>query len=433
MRDSAAMSFVMLSESQLGPKDALGAVTSGQNKDQTRSRRKTSSEDDPQQPLSRKVESNARLFEILSARSDIDHPICSECTDLLLSSMQARLASTTKERDAYVAFLKELKSNVPTAEEIARARNDLAAAKAAETKAFNELLALEQEKAGLEDELAGLESEARALDRDEAAYWRGRNALDTRLARFRDARDALAAAVAHDARQLERLQRTNVYNDTFCISHDGHFGTINGLRLGRLAPPHGVEWAEINAAWGGAALLLVTVAERLGFSFRGYVVRPMGSTSRIDRIDYPQATAHGSAASSTVTGRTAGQAGSQPQQQQPKITTLELFSSGDLPLGRQILHRRFNEAMVAFLDCLQQLGEFIEQGDPRSQRGARGRGEGGLRLPYPIEKDRIGGLSIKLGVGPDEAWTSACKYTLTCCKFLLAHASNMAAADRAGR
>lgn len=33
---------------------------------------------------------------------------------------------------------------------------------------------------------------------------------------------------------LEKLERTNVYNDAFCIGHDGVFGTINGLRLGRV-------------------------------------------------------------------------------------------------------------------------------------------------------------------------------------------------------
>jgi len=38
----------------------------------------------------------------------------------------------------------------------------------------------------------------------------------------------------HDTRQLEKLQKTNVYNDTFYIVNDGHFGTINGFRLGYL-------------------------------------------------------------------------------------------------------------------------------------------------------------------------------------------------------
>jgi hypothetical protein len=33
---------------------------------------------------------------------------------------------------------------------------------------------------------------------------------------------------------LERLERTNVYNDAFCIGHDSTFGTINNLRLDRV-------------------------------------------------------------------------------------------------------------------------------------------------------------------------------------------------------
>lgn len=52
-----------------------------------------------------------------------------------------------------------------------------------------------------------------------------------------------------------------------------------------------------------------------------------------------------------------------------------------------------------------------------------------MKLPYAIKRDKIGDSSIKLGFhNNDETWTRACKYTLTCCKFLLAHASNVASA-----
>jgi beclin 1 len=44
----------------------------------------------------------------------------------------------------------------------------------------------------------------------------------------------LRAAYTADSITLEKLERTNVYNDAFCIGHDGVFGTINGLRLGRV-------------------------------------------------------------------------------------------------------------------------------------------------------------------------------------------------------
>lgn len=112
----------------------------------------------------------------------------------------------------------------------------------------------------------------------------------------------------------------------------------------------------------------------------------MGSTSRIERLDYP-ASGHG----------------------EPKVTSLELFSSGDLPLGRMFMHRKFDQAMVAFLECLRQLGEYVERTDAE------------MKLPYRIVKDKIGDSCIRLAFNQDEAWTRACKYTLTCVKFLLAH------------
>lgn len=49
---------------------------------------------------------------------------------------------------------------------------------------------------------------------------------------------SLRAAYTHDALVLEKLERTNVYNDAFCIGHDGVFGTINELRLGRVSGVH---------------------------------------------------------------------------------------------------------------------------------------------------------------------------------------------------
>jgi beclin 1 len=92
---------------------------------------------------------------------------------------------------------------------------------------------------------------------------------------------SLRAAYAADVATLEKLERTNVYNDAFCIGHDGVFGTINGLRLGRvpgvpvrktpklLLFTHStkVEWAEINAAWGQTLLLLYTIARKLDYTF----------------------------------------------------------------------------------------------------------------------------------------------------------------------
>ena len=452
LRENPAMSFVMLTDSQVvAPQSTKNGRSDRQGRPEAnRTTQKPSqlSNDESRQALSHQIESTTKLFEILSSHSDIDHPICTECTELLLSSYQGRLSAATKERDAYIAHLKTLNNNPPTPSAVSAAQNALNSTRAAESRAFSELVALEREKALLDAELANLEAESLILDDEEQSFWRSRNAFALKLSAFQNDRDALNAAYDHDARQLERLQRTNVYNDTFCIGHDGFFGTINGLRLGRLPAPQNVEWSEINAAWGTACLLLTTVAEKLGFVFRGYKPRPMGSNSRIDKIEQLPP--------SSVSDMSPQNQSTSTPQVHPKTIPLDLFSSGDLPLARMLLHRRLDAGMVAFLECLHQLGEFVETGRstphpsrpgsslPRAanstasgacasaadERGGGGGERAGIKLPYEIHKDRIGDASIRLGVSQDEAWTRACKYVLTCCKFLLAHASNVAGAGK---
>jgi beclin 1 len=93
-----------------------------------------------------------------------------------------------------------------------------------------------------------------------------------------------------------------------------------------------------------------------------------------------------------------------------------------MPLGLTFMHRKLDNAMVAFLELVRQLGVFVHQqteltGNP-------------LSLPYKIDGDKIGDVSIKLGIAQDDGWTKACKLTLTCCKFLLAHASNVSSSRR---
>jgi len=404
------MSFVMLTESQVVPPPEDRNEKSPGRQDRMAKKTGSSNEKDV---LSYKAETAIRLFEILSSRSDIDHPICTECTELLVEGLQKRLNSATRERDAYVEFLRQANADVPSEEEIKQAQKELDAVREKEETAFAELEELERQKAAMEEEILVLEAESQELSKEEEAFWRDRNAFSVTLAAFQNERDRINSRYDHDSKQLQRLQRTNVYNDTFNIGHDGYFGTINGLRLGRLQD-RSVDWVEINAAWGQTCLLLATVAEKLGYTFQGYRLSPLGSTSTIERLDYPQATSTNDP--------------SHPAK--PRVTVLELYCTGDLPLGLGFLHRRFDNAMIAFLECLRQLGEYVEH---VPAQGPGGNVAQGLRMPYEIRKDKIHDASIKLGgFNQEEQWTKACKYTLTCCKFLLAHASNVHGSGRRG-
>jgi beclin 1 len=269
---------------------------------------------------------------------------------------------------------------------------------------------------------------------------------------------------------LDRLSHTNVFDDAFHISWDGHFATINGFRLGRL-PSQPVEWAEISAALGQALLLLATMARQTEYKFQKsedqrffppsfsllqrscrhcqrcprlslfadvfalfclvrccvagrYRLIPMGSYSKLCRADDPS-------------------------------TTYELYGSNDLILGRLFWYRRFDQALVWLLACIQEFAEFAHAQDKAFTLKypyvptVRATVESKLQwrcskyrrycLPIShkllfrlrllisapvmlllrIHGDLIGGQSIKLQFNNDRAWSKALKYMLINLKFML--------------
>jgi beclin 1 len=187
------------------------------------------------------------------------------------------------------------------------------------------------------------------------------------LALSRDERQSVDVFSVHASDMLRRLQRYNVCNDVFHIWHDGNFGTINGLRLGRL-PSKPVEWIEINAALGQAVLLLATIAERSNLEFTRNKLIPRGSYSRVVNMYGKE---------------------------------YYLFSDGGM-----FRRRGFNQAMILFLECVDDAGKRAMREEPT------------LKFPYKISRGKIGDMSISLG--NDEEWTKALKYMLTHLKWLLA-------------
>lgn len=217
--------------------------------------------------LSHRLKVANRVFDLMSSKSSVDHPMCQECLDILLELLNKRLTDVGRERDCYIEFLKKVKDSRVTPEEereLARQVEDL---KLAEKEASAELEQLQQEEARLDHELRALDDDMQDLDRQQEIFWEKSNEYQLNLQQFQKERDSINLKYDHDVKQYERLQKTVVYNDAFCISHDGPFGTINGFRLGRLST-HQVDWSEINAAWGQTLLLLYTVASKLKFQFK---------------------------------------------------------------------------------------------------------------------------------------------------------------------
>lgn len=336
----------------------------------------------PGDSLSQNLENQRKLFDLLSEHSDIDHPLCNDCTEAMIQAMNKTMAELERDRKAYISYLNKAKGELPSREDHISAEAELEDLRHQEREALAELRMVEQERADMLVDLAQLEKENAALDEEEAEFWHDRNKFAAEVEAFKQERDSINLRYEHDAKQLERLQKTNVYNDTFNIGHDGNFGTINGLRLGRL-PNHPVSWDEINAAWGLTILLLQTMAEKLEFTFRGYVLHPMGSTSRIEKVDLVN-------------------------DDSTKSTSLELFGTTEINPLKLFQRNSFDKAMIAFLECLRQLGDFAETKDSS------------VVMPYKIDKDKISDACIRTAFNQDEGWTRALKFCLTNCKWILA-------------
>ncbi|XP_033217113.1 beclin-1-like protein isoform X1 [Belonocnema kinseyi] len=341
--------------------------------------------------LSHHLRVRATLFDILSSSSSADHPLCDECTDTLLMLMDQQLRLTESEWSDYNEYLKKLEAEQQQQGnedvELEILAKELQDVKAEEERMISELEALRKEEAATKSAIEQQERERDRLQSEEERYWREYSRHRRDLMLGEDESRSLDCQLAYASSQLERLKKTNVFNATFHIWHSGHFGTINSFRLGRL-PSAPVDWSEINAAWGQATLLLTALARKINLTFQRFQLVPRGNHSYIK-----------------VLGQN---------------IELPLHCSGGFKF---LWDTKFDSAMVAFLDCLQQFKEKVEKGDS------------GFSLPYRMDRGKIedsatgNSYSIKIQFNSEEQWTKALKYVLTNLKWGLAWVSTQFTKD----
>jgi beclin 1 len=187
-----------------------------------------------------------KLFRLANEMTDMDFPMCSDCLDILFEEYEAMGKREAKEAAAHQEFLAHFQQTVSislTEEELVAQIGHL---EEEERKLQQVLHDVEQERLATAAQMEAIQFENKKLDLLEERYWAEYNRFMTESAEFEEKSECLQAKLAVASKHLEALQRTDVLNDVFHIWHDGHFGTINDLRLGRL-PSQPVEWPEINA------------------------------------------------------------------------------------------------------------------------------------------------------------------------------------------
>lgn len=193
-------------------------------------------------------------------------------------------------------FRLQSETNEPGLSELEKELEDL---KGEEQRLLGELEALKIEEEETLKAIGEEELEAQRLGKEEDRYWKEytrhrRDFMQTddesrRLNRYCFVtyiflfviNFSLENQLNYTKNQLEKLKKTNAFNATFHIWYQGHFGTINNFRLGRL-PSAPVDWSEINAAWGQTALLLSAMARKINLTFDKYKLVPFGNHSYIE-------------------------------------------------------------------------------------------------------------------------------------------------------
>ena len=321
----------------------------------------------------KQIQIATETFKMISSHCDIDHPLCDECPEAVLDMYDLEIREMENAKQHYDQMGHRLQQEVEQYRaEMTELDAELAELRKTEEELKARLMKTEDQRKKIAEERRIQEEREAKLKDEEQAYWMEFNQHQQKMLQFKDDQMSTQFQLHYTTEQLNRLKKTNVLNSTFHIWHNGHFGTINGLRLGRLQTVP-VEWAEINAAWGQTVFLLSTLARFTNIEFERYRLVPYGNQSFLEPLE-------------------------------GKRKLLPLYSSAGL---RIFTDSKFDAAMVGFLDCTNQLKLHIEKNSQPH-----------FILPYSIDKDKIGDpnkelYSIKTQFNTQERWTKALKFLLT--------------------
>ena len=226
----------------------------------------------------------------------------------------------------------------------------------------------------LSKELELLQSTLSSLQSEEQNYWSIANTTEMDLLNFEEKHSEVTQRLKVAEDELKYLSNINVMNELFYISTANQFGTISGLRLGRL-DSEVVTWDEINAAWGHCVLLLATLFKSKGLCSAQCILYPLGNSSKISQVHETD-------------------------------KKYELFLN-DTMVSK--MAGRYNTAQELFIEVIYELSLMLEADNPD------------LNLPVKIERNLfvINNVKIKLDVGNKETWTRGLKYMLQDLKYLV--------------
>ena len=114
-------------------------------------------------------------------------------------------------------------SPTPTEEQLAA---KLEALQLEEEELLKELADLEEEKLKMETEKKNHAEELGKLEEEEENYWQLYSEYKRQVLELEDDQRSVDNNLKYTQNQVDKLKKTNVFNSTFHIWHNGHFGCV---------------------------------------------------------------------------------------------------------------------------------------------------------------------------------------------------------------
>eukprot|EP01119_Soliformovum_irregulare_P015229 TRINITY_DN425_c0_g1_i1.p1 TRINITY_DN425_c0_g1~~TRINITY_DN425_c0_g1_i1.p1 ORF type:complete len:451 (+),score=99.70 TRINITY_DN425_c0_g1_i1:93-1355(+) len=328
----------------------------------------------------------SKIQEFVESGNEDIQPCCEECKLLIDEEIAKQTRDAELERDTYLSFQSRMDTGSRDEEELSLKRE--IEKLGSEQRSLQGILdRLNVSRDLLEREIQEIDQNGKVFSLEEQRYWTKFSELQGKVSRHQNEISHMKGIQDYATEEIARLQRKNVYQDTFYITTSTDIATINGLKFGRL-PKEQVDWEEINAAWGEVALLLYIISKKLTpFEFKKYRLKPQGNRSTIEE-----------------------------HQPTGNVVVYDLFGSNDLGFrgwfqwgfSKSNVNQKFDEGLIAFLFCVQQACATIKE-----------RSGNTIEVPYEMVNDKIDGGSIQTHSGTEEQWTKALKCLLTNLNYLL--------------
>ncbi|KAI6187131.1 Autophagy protein Apg6 [Aphelenchoides besseyi] len=329
------------------------------------------------------VVNSGKLLELLCSSSHpLDVPLCRSCCRSISKDLDEQLGELENEYKKYKSVYENLVSMKKSSSLRSRWSQKEIGRTIQEADLKETYANLVESEADLMRQVEEQKEELKRIAAQDDVLYKLLRDNHRKLAQQSEENRSLNAKINYATEHRKQLSRTNALNMAFFIWTDGEYGTINGLRAGRLANDH-VEWLEINAAFGQMALLLSVciyclethiMCQHANLKLERTEIVPCGSHSFI-RVTKPD----------------------------KKVVECRLYGMGPWkPFG----NAQLDQGIMAFVDCFLQLESRLKELFPARER----------ILPYKLMDDKIidqdSQLRMLMQFNSEERWTKAMKCLL---------------------